>query len=93
MPISREQFEEGLEEAGIRIHKFLAEHPEWAYEPDEVAEAMGESRLLPVGSFARRFSLLSITWQYHSLLEDLVKKGTVEKKRIQGKDYYCVSLK
>ena len=93
MPISREQFEKGLDEAGIRIQKFLAEHPDQAYEPDEVAEALGENRLSLGGSFARRFTSIGITWQYHCFLEDLVKKGSVEKKRIQGRDYYCISLK
>jgi hypothetical protein len=93
VPISRKQFDEGLDEAGIRIQKFLAEHPDQAYEPDEVAEAMGESRSSPGGSFTRRFAFLNITWQFHCLLEDLVKKGCVKKKRIQGKEYYCISLK
>jgi hypothetical protein len=37
--------------------------------------------------------VLSTTWRYYSILEDLVRKGAVEKKRIQGKDYYRISLK
>jgi hypothetical protein len=93
MPISRKQFDEGLDEEGIQIQRFLAEHPEQAFEPDELAEAMGKSKLPLGGSFARRFALLSTVWQYHALLEDLVKKGSVKRKRIQGRDYYCISLK
>ena len=38
MPISRKQFDEGLDEVGVRIQKYLAEHPDKAFEPDEVAE-------------------------------------------------------
>jgi hypothetical protein len=93
MPISRKQFDEGLDESGVRIQKFLAAHPDQAFEPDEVAEAMGESKLSIGGSFARRFALLSTAWQYHALLEDLVKKGSVKKKRIQGRDFYCIAPK
>ena len=93
MPISGKQFEEGLDEAGIQVQKFLAAHPDQAYELEEVAKAMGERELSPGGSSARRFEVLSTTWRYYSLLEDLVRKGAVEKKRIQGQDYYRISLK
>jgi hypothetical protein len=88
MPISREQFENGLDEAGVRIHKFLVKNADQAFEPDEIAEALGENTLPPKDSFGRALALLSLTWQYHSILEDLVKKGRVDKKIIQGKTWY-----
>ena len=93
MPISGKQFEEGLDEAGTQVQKFLAAHPDQAYELEEVAKAMGERELSPGGSSLWRFEVLRTTWRYYSLLEDLVRKGAVAKKRIQGKDYYRISLK
>jgi hypothetical protein len=93
MPISREQFENGLDEAGVRIQKFLAAHADQAFEPDEIAEALGENILPPKDSFGRALALLSLTWQYHSILEDLVKKGLVDKKIIQGKTWYSAHRK
>jgi hypothetical protein len=93
MPISSEQFDNGLDEGGIQVQKFLAANPDQAYELEELAVAMGEGKLWPGGSTERKFAVLSTTWRYYSILEDLVRKGAVEKKRIQGKDYYRISLK
>jgi hypothetical protein len=58
-----------------------------------LAVAMGEGEWWPGGSTKRQFAVLSTTWRYYSILEDLVRKGAVEKKRIQGKDYYRNSRK
>jgi hypothetical protein len=93
MPISSEQFDNGLDEGGIQVQKFLAANPDQAYELEELAVAMGERELWPGGSTERKFAVLSTTLRYYSILEDLVRKGAVEKKRIQGKDYYRISLK
>jgi hypothetical protein len=93
MPISSEQFDNGLDEKGIQVQKFLAANPDQAYEIEELAVAMGEGEWWPGGSTKRQFAVLSTTWRYYSILEDLVRKGAVEKKRIQGKDYYRNSRK
>ena len=93
MPISSEQFDDGVDEGGIQVQKFLAANPDQAYELEELAVAMGEGELWPGGSTKRQFTVLSTIWRYYSILEDLIRKGAVEKKRIQGKDYYRISLK
>jgi len=93
MPISSEQFDNGVDEGGIQVQKFLAANPDQAYELEELAVAMGEGELWSGGSTERKFAVLSTTWRYYSILEDLVRKGAVEKKRIQGKDYYRNSRK
>jgi len=90
MPISREQFAKGLDSTAQRILKFLTEHPDNAYEPSEIAEATDEGKLPSENSLWRGIALLSLTWQNHGILEDLVKKGVVDKKIIKGASWYCI---
>ncbi len=89
MPITREQFDQGLDNSAQRILKFLNENPNNAYEPSEIAEAM-EDGLPPDNSLWRGLTLLAETWQYHAVLEDLVGKGLVNKKIIKGVPWYCI---
>ena len=86
MPISRDQFAKGLDNTAQRILTFLAAHPDNA---SEIAEAIDEGKLPAERSFWRGMALLSLTWQHHSILEDLVKKGLVDKKIIKGVSWYC----
>jgi len=91
MPISREQFERGQDNtAQQRILQFLAEHSDKAYEPSEIAEVTHEEKLPSEDSLWRGIALLSLTWQNHGILEELVKKGLVDKKIIKGVSWYCV---
>ena len=90
MPISREQFAKGLDNTAQRILKFLTEHPDNAYEPSEIAEATDEGKLPSENSLWRGIALLSLTWQNYGILEDLVKKGLVDKKIIKGASWYCI---
>ncbi len=90
MPISRDQFAKGLDNTAQKILTFLAEHPDHAYEPSEIAEAIDEGKLPPGGSLWRGMALLSLTWQNHSILEGLVKKELVDKKIIKGVSWYCI---
>jgi hypothetical protein len=90
MPISREQFEKGLDNTAQRILKFLSEHPDNAYEPSEIVEAIDEGKLPPENSLWRGMALLSLNWQNHAILEEMVKKGLVDKKIIKGVSWYCL---
>lgn len=90
MPISREQFNQGLDNTAQRILKFLSVHPDSAYEPSEIAEAIDEGKLPKDNSLWRGMGLLSATWQNHSILDGLVKKGLVDKKIIEGVSWYCI---
>lgn len=90
MPISREQFAKGLDNTAQRILNFLTEHPDSPYEPSEIAEAIDEGKLPVDRSLWRGMALLSLTWQNHSILDDLVKKGLVDKKIIKGVPWYCI---
>ena len=90
MPISREQFEKGLDNTAQKILKLLADNPNHAYEPSEIAEAIDEGKLPPEESLWRGMALLSSTWRNHSILDGLVKKGLVDKKIIKGVDWYCI---
>ena len=90
MPISREQFEKGLDNTAQRILKFLSDNPDHAYEASEIAEAIDEGKLPTERSLWRGMALLSSTWQIHSILDNMVKKSLVDKKIIKGIDWYCV---
>ena len=90
MPISREQFDQGLDNTEQRILKFLSDHPENAYEPSEIAEAIYEGKIPEDNSLWRGMALLSTTWQHHSVMDGLVKKGLADKKIIKGTSWYCI---
>jgi hypothetical protein len=90
MPISRDQFAKGLDNTAQRILDFLAEHPDNAYEPSEIAEAIDEGKLPGEKSLWRGMALLSLTWQNHSILDDLVKKRLVDRKIIKGVPWFCI---
>ncbi|MEJ2047779.1 MAG: hypothetical protein P8X92_07470 [Dehalococcoidia bacterium] len=90
MPISRDQFTKGIDNTAQRILNFLAEHPDNAYEPSEIAEAIDEGKLPGEKSLWRGMALLSLTWQNHSILDDLVKKGLVDRKIIKGVPWFCI---
>ncbi|MFC2024597.1 hypothetical protein ACFLTJ_03395 [Chloroflexota bacterium] len=90
MPLPREQFEKGLDNTAQKIINFLKEHADRAYEPSEIAEAIDEGKLPAENSLWRGMALLSLTWQNHGILEDLVKKGLVDKKIIKGISWYCI---
>jgi hypothetical protein len=85
MPISREQFEQGLDDTAQKILKFLAEHPDNAYEPSEIVEVTHQARLPSEDSLWRGIALLSLTWQNHGILEELV-----DKKIIKGVSWYTL---
>jgi hypothetical protein len=90
MPISRDQFTKGIDNTAQRILNFLAEHPDNAYEPSEIAEAIDEGKLPGEKSLWRGMALLSLTWQNHSILDDLVKKRLVDRKIIKGVPWFCI---
>jgi hypothetical protein len=88
MPISRAQFEKGMEEMNYKIVAFLKAHSDEAFEAGELAEvAFGAtSPAKTTAEAAARSKKVEFP------LVDLVKQGLVEKKTIGGRDYYAIRL-
>jgi len=81
MPIPREQFDKEGDQTENQILEFLKQHPEEAYECYEVTKGIGYPKLLiamPDG--------LGI----EGTLNELVKKGLVDTKIIDGKSRYSI---
>ncbi len=89
MPIPKDQFDRGVDKTTYQILQFLSEHPDNAYEPLEIAQALGEWK---PGEFTGKqlFLTFAATWLYHNALDDLYRKGMVDKKTIEGKTWYCI---
>jgi len=84
MPISRAQFEEGLDDMSYKVIEFLKEHSKEAFEVSEVAEAVFGSP-----STARQSAeAMAKSKRMEFYLVDLAQKGMVDKKAIGDKTYY-----
>jgi len=89
MPIPRDQFDQGLDETRSQILKFLTEHPDQAFEVSEVAEAIyGKGSPPDIGTAI--ILGLTIAFGIGTPLDDLARKGLVQKKTIGGKTYYSI---
>ncbi len=88
MPISRAQFEKGMEDMNYKVVAFLKAHSNEAFEVSELAEAVfgATSPAKTTAEAAARSKKIEFP------LVDLVKQGLVEKKTIGGKDYYAIRL-
>jgi len=91
MPISREQFDKELDQTEYKILEFLKQHPQKAFQFDEVAEGIGEWHPPESTSTGKRIfyaicSALSVT----GILDELARKGLVDKKTIDGTSQYSI---
>jgi hypothetical protein len=88
MPISRAQFEKGMEDMNYKVIAFLKAHSDEAFEASELAEAVfgATSPAKTSAEISARSKKIEFP------LADLVKQGLVEKKTIGGKDYYAIRL-
>lgn len=83
MPISGEQFKAGLDDTSTKVWEFLKKNKGSAYDIAEIRAGIGWSSRTFWEGFA-------YVWVLQSCLKELVNKGLVETKTIQGKDYYMV---
>jgi hypothetical protein len=90
MPISRAQFNEGLEDMSYKIVAFLKANSQEAFEIEEIADgvysASTKQGAPTVAEKMARVKLLEFP------LAELVKKRQVEKKIIGDRAYYCIAL-
>ena len=85
MPITRAQFNEGLEDLSYKVLEFLKAHFEEAFEVGEVAEAvMGVSAAKSSPELAAKSKRMEF------FLADLVQKGMIDRKSIGDKTYYAI---
>jgi hypothetical protein len=94
MPITRDQFEKGLDDTAYKILRFLGENPNNAYDVAEVAEGIGEWNPPRDTSTSRRILYaMGVALGIGGQLNDLVSKGLVDKKVIAGSVRYAVHRK
>ena len=90
MPISRAQFNEGLEDISYKIISFLKSRSDEAFIIEEIAEGVyGTSTKQGTSATAEMMARAKIL---EFPLAELVKKGQVERKTIADKVYYCIAL-
>ncbi len=90
MPISRAQFNEGLEDMSYKIIAFLKAHSQEAFEIEEIAAGVFGAAKKQVTSASAEIMARSKILEFP--LAELVKKRQVEKKIIGDKAYYCIAL-
>jgi len=92
MPITRDQFEKGLDDTPYKILRFLGENPDNAYDVMEVAQGVGEWNP-PRDTIKGILYDVSIAFGIGSQLNDLVNKGLVDRKVITGSVRYAIHRK
>jgi len=89
MPIPREQFNKELDQTEYKILEFLKQHPQEAYQCHEVAKGIGEWH--PPESTGKRILYAVVTaLSIGGVLDELAKKGLVDKKTIDGTSWYTI---
>jgi len=89
MPIPREQFDKELDQTEYKILEFLKQYPQEAYQYHEVAEGIGEWHL-PESTGKRILYAVGTALSIGGALDELVKKGLVDKKTIDGTSWYSI---
>ena len=93
MPITRVQFEKGLDDTAYKILRFLGENPDNAYEVIEVAQGIGEWNPPKDRGMRQFLYVITIVSGIAGHLNDLVNKGLVDKKMITGCVRYAIRRK
>ncbi len=83
MPITREQFEKGLNNQQTRVVNFLELSPDQAFTIDEIIRGLGIS-------LANKdvIAVSAILAGWNSLLDKLADDGLIEKKTVNEMNYY-----
>lgn len=92
MPIPGEQFEKGLDKTEYQMLDFLKKNPDNAYTLWEIVEGIGVS--MKTQELGKRLLIATaIVFGYGSSLDDMTKKGLIDKKIVNGESYYRIRKK
>ncbi len=89
MPISRDQFNKGLDKTRYQIILFLSEHLGDAYQPIEIAKQLGNWNEDESSDTGIMYNA-GVVMTFRGSLDNLVEEGLVDKKTIEGETWYCV---
>ena len=92
MPIPGEQFEKGLDKTEYQMLDFLKKNPDNAYTLWEIVEGIGVS--IKAQEFGKRFLIaVGVVFGYGSSLDNMIQKGLIDKKIVNGESYYRIRKK
>jgi hypothetical protein len=89
MPISRDQFNKGLDKTRYQIILFLSEHPSEAYQPIEIAKELGNWNSDESSDTGIMYNA-GVVMAFRGSLDNLVAEGLVDKKTIDAETFYCI---
>ena len=89
MPISRDQFNKGLEKTRYQILLLLSEHVGEAYQPIEIAKELGHWSSDESSDSGITYNS-GVAMAFRGSLDTLVDEGLVDKKTIDGETWYCI---
>lgn len=93
MAISREQFNKELDKLQNAILEFLKQHPQEAYQSQKVTKGIGlTDRWKPESGGAKMLYDVAINWGVEGALNELAKRGLVDKKIIDGRNWYSIHM-
>jgi hypothetical protein len=89
MPISKDQFNKGMDKTRYQIILFLSEQPGEAYQPIEIAKELGNWDTDESSDTGIIYNA-GIVMSFRGSLDTLVDEGLVDKKTIDGETWYCI---
>ena len=89
MPISRDQFNKGLDKTRYQIILFLSEHVGDAYQPIEIAKELGNWDSNESSDAGIMYNT-GVVMAFRGSLDNLADDGLVDKKTIDGETWYCI---
>ena len=89
MPISKDQFNKGLDKTRYQIILFLSEHVTEAYQPIEIAKELGNWNSDESSDTGIMYNA-GVVMAFRGSLDNLVSEGLVDKKTIDAETFYCI---
>ena len=88
MPITRDQFDQGVGGIATKVLAFLTATPHQAFSVSEIADGLGWKGGSDFGGLV--LHAISEVYGLQKALDDLVNHGLVDRKEIDGINYFSV---